>query len=126
MSALTKKRHTNTIAITIGDKRPHRWVGPRSKLRLVRSLLAEMNFEPEEASVPWREVAKKDIEKYGEGGLMIRGSRYKEGLTQVQLSKRLKIPQSHISAMENGSRPIGKNMAKKLAKIFNTDYRVFL
>lgn len=126
MSALTKKRHTNTVAITIGDKRPRRWVGPRSKLRLVRSLLSEMDFEPEKDSYDWREVAKDDIEKYSEAGVMIRGSRAKESMTQVQLAKHLGIKQSHVSEMENGTRPVGKNMAKKLAKVFNTDYRVFL
>ncbi|WP_305047307.1 helix-turn-helix transcriptional regulator [Geobacter sp. OR-1] len=36
------------------------------------------------------------------------------------------IPQRHISEMENGKRPIGKETAKKLAKALNTDYRVFL
>lgn len=126
MSVLTKKHHTNTVAIILDERRPRRFIGPRSKLRLVRNLLTEMDFELDEDRVPWRKLAKDDIEKYGEAGLMLRGGRCKEGWTQVQLAKRLGIPQSHISAMENGSRPIGKSMAKKLAKVFNTDYRLFL
>jgi plasmid maintenance system antidote protein VapI len=36
------------------------------------------------------------------------------------------IPQRHISEMERGKRPIGKETAKKLAVALKTDYRVFL
>ena len=36
------------------------------------------------------------------------------------------IPQGHISEMENGKRPIGKEIAQKLGKALNVDYRVFL
>jgi plasmid maintenance system antidote protein VapI len=36
------------------------------------------------------------------------------------------IPQRHISEMENGKRPIGKEMAKKLGKALNISYKVFL
>ena len=32
----------------------------------------------------------------------------------------------HISEMENGIRPIGKEMAKRFAELFKTDYRKFL
>ena len=47
-------------------------------------------------------------------------------MTQAQLSKMTGIPQRHISEMENGKRPIGKENAKKLAKALNCDYRRFL
>ncbi len=33
---------------------------------------------------------------------------------------------SNISQIETGKRSVGKNLAKRLAKIFNLDYRVFL
>ncbi|MDR3632006.1 MAG: helix-turn-helix transcriptional regulator [Desulfocapsaceae bacterium] len=36
------------------------------------------------------------------------------------------IPQRHVSEMENGKRPIGKETAKRLSKALHTDYRVFL
>lgn len=126
MSVLTKKRHTNTIAITIGDKRPRRWVGPRSKLRLVRSLLSEMDFEPQEDSVPWREAFSEEISQHGEKGLALKGARFKEEMTQVELANKVGVSQYNISKMENGSRQIGKAMAKRLAKVLNIDYRVFL
>jgi len=56
----------------------------------------------------------------------LRGLRYREGLTQVQLAEQLGIKQSHISEMENGKRTIGKKIAKRLENIFGTDYRLFL
>lgn len=56
----------------------------------------------------------------------LQGYRYRENLTQKQLADLAGIPQRHISEMENGKRPIGKENAKKLAKVLNADYRFFL
>jgi len=47
-------------------------------------------------------------------------------MTQQQLSKKLNIPQRHISEMENGKRPIGKTNAKRFSEALNIDYRVML
>jgi plasmid maintenance system antidote protein VapI len=44
----------------------------------------------------------------------------------VQLSEMTGIPRRHISEMEHGKRPIGKETARKLAKALDCDYRVFL
>jgi len=63
---------------------------------------------------------------WNSGGVSIRGARGKEGLTQKQLSELTGITQHHISEMENGKRPIGKETARKLARALNIDYRVFL
>jgi transcriptional regulator with XRE-family HTH domain len=57
---------------------------------------------------------------------MLRGCRYKKGITQLELAKALRVNQHHISEMENGKRPIGREMAKRLAEFFETNYRVFL
>lgn len=74
----------------------------------------------------WREVAKKEIRQFSEAGVMLRGYRYKKNITQLELSKAIGVNQHHISKMENGKRPIGKEMAKRLAAFFETDYGVFL
>jgi DNA-binding XRE family transcriptional regulator len=63
---------------------------------------------------------------WNRGGVCIRGSRGKEGLTQKQLSALTGIAQHHISEMENGKRPIGKETARKLAAVLHVDYRIFL
>ncbi|MCX6990372.1 MAG: helix-turn-helix transcriptional regulator [Chlamydiae bacterium] len=79
-----------------------------------------------EKSLPWREAFKQRLRKHSEGGVMLKGCRSKADITQKDLAEALSISQHHISEMENGKRPIGKEMAKRLAKFFETDYRVFL
>jgi DNA-binding XRE family transcriptional regulator len=59
-------------------------------------------------------------------GDILRGARYREELTQAQLAAKVGVKVSHISEMERGKRPIGKEMAKRLAKALNTSYKVFL
>lgn len=56
----------------------------------------------------------------------LRGARRMADLTQQQLADMIGAAKSHVSEMERGKRPIGKEMAKRLAKALNADYRVFL
>lgn len=77
-------------------------------------------------TIPWREALRGVLSKHGEAATMVRGSRVKEGMTQVELAGKLGIPQQHVSEIENKKRPVGKAMAKRLARVFRTDYRVFL
>lgn len=60
------------------------------------------------------------------GGLYLKGVRYRDDVTQQELSRRTGIPRRHLSEMENGKRPIGKESAKKLAAALACDYRRFL
>ena len=59
-------------------------------------------------------------------GNALRGLRSREELTQKQLAEKIGAKPNHISEMENGKRPIGKGMAKRLAKALRTDYKIFL
>jgi DNA-binding XRE family transcriptional regulator len=59
-------------------------------------------------------------------GKVLRGLRVREGLTQAQLSEKTGLNTRHISEMENDKRPIGKAMAKRLGKVLNAEYRMFL
>lgn len=59
-------------------------------------------------------------------GVSLRGLRSREGLTQAQLSELSGVPQRHISEMESGKRPIGKENARKLAGVLNADDRALL
>ena len=60
-------------------------------------------------------------------GKALRIYRENAGLTQTALGERMGgVPRQHISNMENGKRPIGKESAKRLAAALHTDYRVFL
>ncbi|MDO9082948.1 MAG: helix-turn-helix transcriptional regulator [Humidesulfovibrio sp.] len=81
-------------------------------------------YEVKEATIPWREaLGVKDEEIPGRA---LRGSRFRESITQVQLSKLTGVPQRHISEMENGKRTISKLMAKRFASVLNISYKVFL
>lgn len=75
---------------------------------------------------PWREVLNELRPADNIPSAILRGSRVKEELTQVQLSEMTGIPRRHISEMEHGKRTIGKETARKLGKALNCDYRVFL
>ena len=57
---------------------------------------------------------------------MLIGARGKENITQNKLSELTGIPRRHISDMENGRRPIGKQNAIKLGKALNINYLLFL
>jgi DNA-binding XRE family transcriptional regulator len=59
-------------------------------------------------------------------GDSLRGVRYREDISQRQLSKLTGVSVQNISAMENGRRAIGKDMAKRLGKALNTDWRLLL
>jgi len=113
MRALTKKPPTENL-VTL-----HLMVHPSNVATITRYV---EQLEKSE-SVPWREVA-------GQRGnipaSVLRGARSKAEITQTRLSELTGIPQRHISEMEQGKRPIGKETAKKLASALDVDYRVFL
>lgn len=62
----------------------------------------------------------------GTPGVHLVGARYKENVTQAELSKLTGISIKNISAMENSKKPIDVATAFVLAETLNTDYRVFL
>lgn len=107
------------------------------RIRIPESAMADINehvralggslIEPskESESVPWREAFPK-VPAGSEGGISLAARRDRLGITQKALEKATGIRQAHISAMENGKRPIGKDSAKKFAKVLKTDYRMFL
>ena len=60
-------------------------------------------------------------------GKSLRIYRQNAKLTQGELGKRLGgLPKQFVSNMENGIRPISKNMALKLASIFKTSVARFI
>ena len=98
--------------------------GPEHKRQEAITVLEGMGFVVQDAAPAWRS-AFPDLQE-NEPGTYLAGARHREGLTQRQLAEKSGIPQRHISEMENGKRPIGKENARKLAVALDTDYRVFL
>jgi ribosome-binding protein aMBF1 (putative translation factor) len=118
MPGLTRKHHIdNSVTLTV--------TGPGRNREKVVELLGEYGFIDISDGVPWRD-AFEDHDETKEVGDFLAGARYREGLTQKQLSEATGVPQRHISEMENGKRPIGKANAKKFGKAMDVDYRAFL
>lgn len=85
-----------------------------------------LNRGLEERSMSADEMMENIRGSLPEWAVMLKGYRIREGLTQATVGEILGIEQTNISKMELGKRPIGKNLAKKLAKLFKTDYHNFL
>lgn len=121
----TKKRHTEEVEA--------RFIGtPENISKLRRAARAFNVVDATQGKLPPEDEKNWTMEEafpemaWNAGGVSIRGGRAKEGLTQRQLADLTGIPQRHISEMENSKRPIGKELARKLAKALKVDYRVFL
>lgn len=59
-------------------------------------------------------------------GALLKGIRCRENMTQVEFARKINVTQANLSAMENGKRPIGKDVSKRIARLFDVDYRYFL
>jgi len=114
---MKKPRIDNSVTLTI--------TGPVEHREAVVTALEKYGFVDVSDSIPWRE-AFEDHDESKEPGVFLAGARYREEMTQKQLSEATGVPQRHISEMENGKRPIGKTLAKKFAEALGADYRVFL
>ena len=72
------------------------------------------------------EFFEKSFKNRPKWSVILAGARKRDGLTQKELGELIGVSQYNISKMEKGHRPIGKNIAQRLAKVFKTDYRLFL
>lgn len=114
MPALTKKPPTDEM-VTV-QVRVHRHNAPKIRA-YARAIEAS-----EERTYSVAEVFPEYLGK--ESQIALRAYRTREDLTQKELSARTGIPQHHISEMENGKRPIGKDRARKLAEALGvSDWR---
>jgi len=115
----TKKHHTDKITLLFEGPKEH-----EREAIIVLKALGFMNTEKKTDSVSWRDVFPEFASN--ESGTCLVAARHKKNLTQEALSELTGIPRRHISEMENGKRPIGKKTAKKMSKVLDVDYRVFL
>ena len=76
--------------------------------------------------IRWSDVYKENFKNRPEWAVCLRAARYKNSLSQKELSEKSSIPITTISKYENGERKISAIQAKKLAKTLKTDYKVFL
>jgi ribosome-binding protein aMBF1 (putative translation factor) len=117
------KKNPIEVHVDLGGKIVHFRGIPAKSVRPI--LKALEGFKDD--SVDWRIPFEKDIAKAGgDVAYAVQSGRKTAGLGQMEFAKRLGIAQPHLSAIENGKRAVGKKLAKKLGKLLNLDYRVFL
>jgi len=129
----TKKRPTERVNLQV--------ICDKSKLAKVKAALQALNCtvrpakpaqrpdpgehpDHEATEVQWLTI--EDLFPESNPGEALRAYRYRENLTQKQLAVMVGISVPNLSHMEHGRRPIGKEMAKRLAKTLNTDWRLLL
>ncbi len=130
MSGLMRERHTDShkslcVILKTPNSKKVSYSIPLSRLEEVEAFL-EKQCEDDDSPVAWEILAKERIEKYKKSGLVLRGMRYREGLSQKELAEKSGVTQNEISNIENGKRTVGKKIAEKLAKVLNFDYRLLL
>lgn len=86
----------------------------------------KFDFLLEAESAPALEALSEYVDLKALPSVSLRIHRENANLTQKELADRVGIKQHHISEMENNKRPIGKELARKIAQALNTDYRSYL
>ncbi len=129
----TKKPPTDSVVLS--------FLVPRSLLRDVRAFMRQKGIqisplqqEPHPATELAPPIEKTfytvdEVFPYTQAAAAaacLRGARHRENLTQVELAEKTGISRRAISEYENGKRPMGKNIAKRLGSALNVDYRLFL
>ncbi len=117
MSALTKKHHTDDVAKIS-------WHGGLYVVPI--DVMERYKVKSDDQYISVDELFSDLTQESGEPGVLLKGLRYREGLSQIEFAKKLNIGQTNLSAMENGRRSIGKELAKRIADLFGVDYRIFL
>ena len=115
MSALTKKHHIKSHAhgtILHFIHKGQAYLIPRSVAEKYKDKSkTTQRVSPEEIFA--------NIEKqYTKAGVLLRGTRHREGLTQAEMAKKINVTQADLSKMENGKRPIGKIYCQTNSKMF--------
>ncbi len=128
MREAAKMRPTGEITVTVGSGRKARsFALPARHAREVEDFIASrLQQAALEKSIPAEKALPELANGAARAATILRGARYKAQLTQKQLAAKLDIRQHHLSEMEHAKRPIGKQMAKRLAAALGCDYRLFM
>lgn len=121
MQAHTKKHPTESGLVPVQFM-----VHPLNVARITRFVESIEPADDADSYITSDDFFNKYFTGQSAASVALRGYRYRENLTQKQLSELTGIPQRHISAMEHDKRTIGKAIAQRLAKVLNCDYRRLL
>lgn len=125
MLGVERMRHIEEVTITIKGltSKPEIYIFPK---KIGRELISYIEETYNEDSIPAHIALPELADDIRRPATILRGLRYREQLTQKQLAEKLGVHQHHLSEMENGKRPIGKEMAKKLADVLHANWKMFL
>ena len=127
MSEPMRRPPTKALKVTVeSGKEDRTFLIPKTKAKGLIYLIEDFEVYNESDRVKADDAFADFTEKYTRPGAVLRGARFKEGFSQKKLADKLGIPQSHISEMEHGKRPIGKKMSQRLSKVLKVSYKVFL
>ena len=127
MSAHMREHRTNAHVKVIVVKQGSKKISYISVENIDRvEAFLEKYSEDDDTPVAWEILAKERIEKYKKAGLVLRGMRYRENMSQIELAKKSGVSQNELSKIENGKRVCGEKVAKKLANALNIDYRMLI
>ena len=128
MPGVVKMRHIEEVQVTVGSGRNARsFAIPASRKQEMVKFISRLKNTVPEKTLAAEEVLPELADDTQRPAAMLRGARQKANMTQADLAAKLgDVRQHHLSEMENGKRPIGKDMAKRLAAVLKSDYRVFL
>lgn len=110
-----------SVALKIQEK-----LGKTVDLKLIKKIVKayeEVNSDELVTIEQFDEMIKDKFPSGISSSEKIKALRIREGLTQKALAEKSQVAQQNISKIERGERPIGVQVAKKLATIFNCDYR---
>jgi DNA-binding XRE family transcriptional regulator len=125
MSAHMRKHPIDAANATLSFRHSgHLYVIPEAIAE--KYIVSEAKQKFAKATIPAEEVFKEVIQTYSKPGLLLKGLRTREGLSQIDFAKKIKVSQANLSKMENGKRAIGRTIAKRIASQFKVDYRIFL
>ena len=126
MSAPMRKHHTKT------DSSRLIYVVDNEKVYAIPKNIAEKyTLDTKEAKAKPDNISAEEFfsdldNQTTKAATLLRGLRSRENLSQVEFAKRINVTQSNLSKMENGTRPIGKTIAKRIADEFGVNYKYFL
>jgi ribosome-binding protein aMBF1 (putative translation factor) len=136
MSAHTRAHHTKEIGyidvrVGIPGGKATSYHIPFSARTKLNSFLKELDASKSdivswEKATPWEDLAKDRIKKHKKAGLVLRGARYRENMSQKELAKSSGVSQDNISRIENGKRVVGEKVARKLAKPLKISYLLLI
>lgn len=127
MSAHMKRPHTRDlieVVLKFPDNSRRSSFVPVESGERIESILDK--YGEREEGIDWKIVAKDSLKKHKRAGMVLRGARFRENISQKELAKRSGVSQDNISRIENGKRGVGEKVAKKLAKPLKINYQLLL